>query len=235
MQNPVQDSVLPPIRVLPGEAEVDDALVAGAVAEINRLHLQKTLETVRELGEYLLQTFFAGDIAAFEERGEKHASFRAVSAHGGLRVSHTTLWYAVKIIPHLRALPPAVAEALPLSHHRILVHVKDPSLKQELAMRAAREGLNKQALAEAARAVRPSLQAGGARGRKPLPSFVRSFRRIERVTAELESTSVDEASVKAFGVDRAAGYLSELNSVLSRLEGLRDQLAAQIAGMGEDR
>lgn len=217
--------------LLPGEAEIDRSLVETAVQEVNRLYVQKGLETARVVGEYLLTTFFGGDADAFEAREGAHASFRALADHEDLRVSHSFLWYAVRLLPQLRALPEPVAQALPLSHHRLLLHVKDEKAKHKLAVRAAEKGLGKRELEEEIRKLRSKERDGAARGRKPLPSFVRAFNRLQKVTQDLDGGTLDETAVMNYGVEDAVKYLNEIEATLAQLGVVRSQLAARVADL----
>jgi hypothetical protein len=211
---------------------VDDALVGAAVQEINRLYVQKGLETAREIGECLVRTFFGGDAEVFDAREAGHASFRALADHEDLRVSHSFLWYAVRLLPQLRALPETVAVALPLSHHRLLLHVKDEGQRARLAERAVSKDLSREQLAEEIRKLREKERVGAARGRKPLPGFVRAFNRLQKVAQELDGDTLDEGAVLNYGIDEARQYLDQVESMLAQLGVVRGQLAARVAALG---
>lgn len=226
---PESDTAL--ATLLPGEGEVDRSLVEAAVQEVNRLYVQKGLETARVVGEYLLTTFFGGDADAFEAREGAHASFRALADHEDLRVSHSFLWYAVRLLPQLRMLPEPVAQALPLSHHRLLLHVKDDKTKQKLAERAVQKGLGKRELEDEIRKLRSKEREGAARGRKPLPTFVRAFNRLQKVTQDLDGGAIDESAVMNYGVAEAKQYLDQVEATLAQLGVVRSQLASRVAAL----
>ena len=223
---PPQTALVPS---LPGEGAVDRGLVETAVRDINRLYVQKGLETARGVGEYLLNTFFEGDTETFEAREGGHASFRALSEHEDLRVSHSFLWYAVRLLPQLRVLPERVASALPLSHHRLLLHVRDEKAKQKLAERAVQKGFGKRELEGEIRKLRRSASPGAVRGRKPLPTFVKAFNRLQKVARDLDTHPLDETDVLHFGIAEAQKYLSDVEATLARLGTLRGQLASRVA------
>jgi hypothetical protein len=71
----------------------------------------------------------------------RHVTFRALAKREDLRVAYTTIWYSVAVLDQLRCLPADIATALPLSHHKLLVPVKDEELKRRLAERAVQQAL----------------------------------------------------------------------------------------------
>ena len=131
--------LLPTLPTLPGEAAVDAPLVDQVVAALNQIYRAKGMETARAVGELLLGTFFEGDPAYFHERGKDHASFRQLAERDDLHFSHAFLWSACAVVEQLRQLPKDVAGVLPLSHHKLLLTVKDPAEKERLEVLSDRE------------------------------------------------------------------------------------------------
>lgn len=70
------------ITTLPGEKKADQTLINSAVQEINRIYVVGGLQTVLQIGEYLLQTFFNGKPANFREKEKKHVSLGHNGASG---------------------------------------------------------------------------------------------------------------------------------------------------------
>jgi YD repeat-containing protein len=171
----VRGMVLASELPLPGEHEVDEALVAAAAAHLNRTITGRSLELACEIGKYVLEVFFAGDLARFRERGRKHRSFQALAEHGGLQYSAIWLWRAVGIHEQLSLLPPDVASALPYTHHTLLLSLERPDEKVEVGQRAVSGGWTRNQLqAEVTRR-----RASGRRGRPPIPPLVKALHRIE--------------------------------------------------------
>lgn len=116
-----------------GVHHVNRALVAAVLADVGRIHTAATVSVVRMTGELLLARFFGGDLDALSRIGRNHASLSALLEHEGLPIRATHLWYALTLLPHLRAIGETLSNKLPLSHHRVLVHIADPSVKRRLA------------------------------------------------------------------------------------------------------
>jgi hypothetical protein len=128
---------------LAGESTHDTSLVEGSVAYINTVYATKTLETARDIGTHLIDTYFGGDHAAFKAKGKSHVSFRQLAEHKDLRVKYGFLWNAVAVVEQLKLLPTDIAEALPFSHHKLLLPVKSEADKLKLAQEAVKSTLGK--------------------------------------------------------------------------------------------
>ena len=87
-----------------GEDEVDAALLDRAVGEINRIYVSKGLETARSIGNYVVDTFFGGNLDSFRKRERKHVTFRALADRKDLHVAYNTIWYSVAVLDQLRLL-----------------------------------------------------------------------------------------------------------------------------------
>lgn len=213
--------------VLAGVQDVDEPLVKRAVSELNRIYVGKGLEMARMVGEYVLKHFFAGNSRAFDQNARGHASFRALAARDDLEISASALWYSVRILPQLRKLPNNIASALPLSHHRLLVHIKDDQKRLRLATRAANQGLSKRQLK--VEIDRTRVKDDNKTGRPPLPAFVRGVTQLKRAVATAISTDVDDSEISRLSVKRAKKTVSELDSAMAELQALRDKVLQGIA------
>ena len=155
---------------LPGETAVRRELIDSAVHEINRLYVTKGLEAARGIGDYVLRTFFDGKTQNFRKRGRKHVSFRKLAEREDLRVSHMFIWNCVAFVDQLKMLPSDLANALPVTHHTLLLPVHDEKMKVTLARKAVRENLSKRELAVEVLRIRKQKSNGGPRrGRPPSP------------------------------------------------------------------
>lgn len=223
-----QTALAPSLR---GEGAIDEPLVDEAVRQVNRLYAAKGVETARVIGEYLVGAFFGGDPGSFTAREKGHASFRALEARDDLGPSYTFLWYSVRFLPQLRALPADVADALPMSHHRLLIHVKDEDQKAKLAQQAVTKDLSKRELEDEIRKLRERTSEGATRGRKALPAFVKAFNGIKKITKTLDGGALDDTAVLNYGLEEAQKYLADVESTLAKLGQVRESLAARVAAL----
>jgi len=191
--------------------EVDLDLVDRAVRDLNAIYTTKALETACEIGEYVIGRFFGGSLDKLSRYGDGHASFRALTKHPELRFSATYLWTAVAVVGQLRELPEGVGCRLPLSHHRLLMPLRDPSVKTVLARKALNYHFSKR---ELAREIGRLRQRGVLRRR-------RKCGRSEVLKAMSQLVEASEDFVRAAtSEDTAMGRPAEkdVNSLLGRLE-----------------
>ena len=213
---------------LPGEVAVQASLVDQAVKDINRMYITKGLETARAIGEYVLRTFFAGSADYFRRRGARHVSFRKLAERDDLHVSHVFLWQCVTLLDQLKALPGEVANALPFSHHKLLLPVRDEKAKVALARKVVRENLTKRQLAVEVRHLRkPGSNGGTRRGRPPVPPIMRVLSLLGRVAAEA-APHVAKADLDHLDGDRMRALVHEAEKHIGVLQGLVGRLRAKI-------
>ncbi len=213
---------------LPGEAEADEQLIDKAVAELNRIYIGKGLETARALGGYVLEHFFEGDEEAFHERGRKHASFTALAKRDDLRVGYSFLWHSVAIVRQLQLLPDDIAGALPVSHHRLLLPVKDEKAKVRLAKKAAKKGLSKRAFEEEVKKVRRKELGGEKRGRPADPAFVKAMKRVHKAAQLALMEEVSKEAVVCYRPWKAQELVEALEQDIETLQGLAEAVRDRI-------
>ncbi|MFZ5479075.1 MAG: hypothetical protein ACOZNI_20060 [Myxococcota bacterium] len=215
----------PPRRPLPGEGAVEDLLLHRAAQEINRLYARGTLETACRVGEYVLDTFFDGDLELFRSRKRKHATYAALCRSGLVQVTPSFVWYCVHLDAQRELFPAATAEALSISHHKLLVHVQDVPLKQELAEEAVREGLTRDGLAERIEA-RKRPHVGGRRGRPPAPAFAKVLTKLKAVSVVAKGLPIDAsgfnpAEVRT-AIEEAERALDDIHAYFDELQDILD-------------
>ena len=169
-----------PAVALPGERALESRIVDTAVSDLNQIYTLKGLETARAVGEYVLARFFGGDITQFRHRGVKHISFRTLADRDDLQFSYSFLWNSVAVVEQLRQMPKEIADALSLSHHKLLLPVRDPGLKLELAQRAVRDKLSKRDLEGEIARYRKRDIVGARRGRKPAHPLAKGLAKIRK-------------------------------------------------------
>jgi hypothetical protein len=221
--------------LLPGETTVRSDLVDQAVREINRIYVGKGLEAARGIGEFVLRTFFDNSMDTFRAKGKNHVSFRKLVEREDLRVSHVHLWHCVALIDQLKTLPTDLANALPVSHHKVLLPVHDEKAKVVLARKAVRENLSKRALETEVRRLRPKNGDGTRRGRPPTPAAIKAVALIVRAELQLKQAGAEsgrdlnDATILKIAAALAAAE-RRLTDMLSAVHLLRRQLEKEHRG-----
>jgi hypothetical protein len=169
-------------------------------------------------------TFFDGDPESFRDRGGAHATFRALAGREDLHVSHVFIWRAVNVVDQLRLLPENIAEALPLSHHTLLLTLKNEKSKVNLARLAAKKGWSKRKLEEEIRRVRAREKGSSKAGRPALPRFVKGFTKLMKAIKEATNEPLEEDVFSTYPPEKAKALLHEVDLELSKLESLRKQV-----------
>lgn len=234
----VRSSAPKPALVLPGETSVRTDLIDVAVREINRIYVGKGIEAARGVGEYVLKTFFAGRVEHFRRRGRRHVSFRKLAERTDLRISYATLWKCVALVDQFRGMPGEIANALPVTHHALLLPVRDQKCKLALARKAVREGLSKAALAAEVRRSGALSATMPRRGRPPLPAVARLLSAFARLARQSASEALLDRSVDALPPDRLAELVAGATRDLEQIRLLVHRLRARLetcAAAGAER
>jgi hypothetical protein len=218
-----------PAVVLPGEREEDHVLIDQVVQYVNGVHAVKTLEVVREIGEYLITTFFSGDPENFHSHGRKHASFRKLADRDDLNVSYAWLWNACAVVDQLRLLPEDIRGSLPYTHQRLLLTVKEPDAKVRLARKAVKEGLSKRVFATEVQKTRDRKKGESQAGRPPLPEFAKGFTRLKAAVELATSKEVTADAVEYYKPDKTRALLKDLEDQIESLLALSQQITGAIA------
>lgn len=196
---------------------VNPGLVLDAVRVVNAIHVNHGISAWRETGEYLLGAFYDGDIAEFHRLGRKHASMQALAENGDLGLSKTAVWSSIAFLEQLHLLPDDIGGALSFEHHKLLLPVKDPATKQELARVACEEKLGKRAFGQRVRAAKAP-RAKNTRGRKPASALDRALAQFARLVEEICGHCRDVAAVKALDQDRVRTLTNVARRDLNRLD-----------------
>ncbi len=200
---------LDPRPVPPPPSSLDEA-----VATLNDLATEVGLATSLRIGAYLLDAFFGGDPERYRTESSHQEAFRALLRHPDLVPSTSFLWYAIAVHLQYEELPPAVAARLPLSHHRVLLPLRDQDLKLRLAKRAA---WNRWSKRELVREVQHRTQRSPQRGRPRLPTFVKGARLLRKALDHVDPTALDETRCQRFGAEQCLEALAALEADLETL------------------
>lgn len=210
---------------LPGGDTLDSDVLTAAVREINRMHAAKGLETARLIGAFVLETFFDNDTDNFRKHGKKHVTFRQLAEREDLQVSYSFIWNAVSVVDQLRLLPENIAEALPLSHHKLLLPVKDADKKLKLASEAVEKGLGKRELEQKVKKIRAKETVGEKRGRRVEPELLKALRKMTKVVDDLNLRRFTPERMRELGKD-AVGTRIAVEKAYEKLGELRKLLAS---------
>ncbi len=214
--------------LLPGESAVDSELLDRAVEAINHTYVGKGLEMAREIGEYVLRTFFDHDLGKFRSTGQHHITFRALGEREDLHVSYVFIWRAVNVVDQLRLLPDKVARVLPYTHHALLIPLRSEETKVTLATKAVDESWTKRRLEAEVRKARKKETGGSRSGRPPLPAFVKTVNRLEKLVRTPEAHFGDTDQIAEMDPEEAKRLLDAIVALKEQLDGLQEQLEGRL-------
>ncbi|MCB9764136.1 MAG: hypothetical protein H6739_30475 [Alphaproteobacteria bacterium] len=217
-----------PETILPGEREFSEEILDKAVSDLNKIYTVKGLETACMVGQYILNTFFGGDPDAFRGRGRRHVTFRGLAAREDLNLSYSFIWYSVAVVEQMTLLPKDIAEALPLSHHRLLLPIQDTRTKLRLAREARDQSLSKRRFEELIRKTRAKQPKSPRGGRPPLPSFVKGLTRLNKAVELATRDPITEETFAHYTPEDAKKLLSQLYAQMEQLGELAESLRAGI-------
>jgi hypothetical protein len=220
------DSTEIAVGTLSGADAVDKHLLDEAVAELNAIATAKGLEASRALAECVLRTFFGGKLDAFRPNEKKHLSWRALAKRKGLRVGHSNLSSSVRVLDQLRLLPDNIGAALPVSHHRRLLVVKDADAKLRLAEKAVGEKLSVKDL-EAEVKHQRAKEPEERRGRKRLPDWVKAVHALESIKLDAGEDVV--AEVVKLPEGEVQGLLATIDRQIESLQSLKAKIGPLVA------
>lgn len=156
----------------------DKRQVNQAVARIRVLLSQTLQKGCEQVGQYLLDTFYGGSVEAYlSAHPNKHVSLRMLMDRCGtveLPVNKVFLARAIQMAALVRQLPrQSRFMSLPPSHRYELLKVKSVDTLEQLASKAVESNMSVQKLRDTVR--REFLRTKSSRGRKPIPTVIRSI------------------------------------------------------------
>ena len=211
------------IGAMPGETHVDRALLGEVLDRIATLGHGSGLEASLAIADAVLERLFDGSILAFRAASRRHETFRALQAHPRLGMSKSALWYAIAVREQMDVLPAPIAQALPLSHHKVLLAVESPNEKVALACRARRENLSRRDLERIVRHQTPARVVRGP-GRPPTPAVLKGLLRLAQATHLAKSEPLSPRDLRRHDREGLSGLLEALDRNLTALDVLRRDL-----------
>lgn len=172
-----------PAELLP--PTVPDAVLDALVADLRTLQRDATLDLALAMGELIVERIYAGDLAAWRDRGVKDASFRKLSKRledaeiPGL--SAAGLSRAVGVWELEQRVGLTRRPQLNVSHARAVLGLQDAQQERLLGMAEAKDWTADRLEREVARIRK---RDGGGKGRPPLPAFVKGVNQLERMLAD---------------------------------------------------
>lgn len=158
-----------------------EATFDATIAHLRHLNRSALLGHALQVGDFLLGTYFGGDLGNYHNRKSKgHVSFDALlqqrrEALDDLGLSGQSLRNYILASSIWHELPDAVRGRLDLTHlHRLSV-VKDSTVRARLAQDAADQGWPSRRLEAAIEAHRHAQQGPVKRGRPELPTSVKAW------------------------------------------------------------
>lgn len=167
------------------------------------------------------------------DRKQHPNSFRALSLRKDLRMKYALLYYAVAVCEQIRLLPADAAARLPLSHHKLLLPVKDSTLKCQIAQLAVDHNWPVSQMRCEIHAATSSSTVARTK-HKPPPPFVRALAPLRKAVELLAGPVDDVASMQGYTWSASAVAVDALRRQLSllgaRVDGLEAIVAAVDAG-----
>lgn len=112
-------------------------LVEQAVDDTNAAVAQSRFQLATIVRDLVIGRFFGGDYSRFADRNPtKEQTFAAFVRHKRLVVGDKTVYYLVRVGEQARHLRSEVAQWLPFSHHKLMLPIKDATVREQLAERA---------------------------------------------------------------------------------------------------
>lgn len=210
----------------------------SVVAEINRLYQVGSLKTAVKIGQHVIAHVFGGDGARALDTKRHPQSFLALSQRKDLKMKRMFLYYCVVVAEQIRFLPADVADVLPLSHHKLLLPIKDAARKAAMAQRSVAAGWTTLQLREAVRCAQSEQsQRPLSRARPAPPPFARAAQALTKVLDLLSESRDDAADISRFGCADSSVAVEHLRkaarTILSRcskLDAVIEALCVDVLG-----
>jgi len=220
----IQEDALVQTKKLTGALQVDEGLVMQVLVTINQEGRSPGLQAARTVGVQILDAFFAGSLECFLQSSRQHASYRRLLTHPELTLSASFLWYAVRLDEHLLLLQEGLAKKLPLSHHRLLMHIRDTTLRRQMAMHAVSENWSRRQLSNALRVGQISR-----RGRRPTPPLIKGLRQLNQAIELAQSESVSLDLLRHCDRDEVRILMLQTATSLQQLQSLMVSLRGELS------
>ena len=220
-ETPTEPILVPTLGAIPPAAtelvQVDALKVESAITFLNQAMRESGLQLAQTVSEYVVQTFFDGDAAKLSLHGRAKAnSYAALCDREDLEMGAATLKRLVRIGLQIKAMPPALAQALTPGQHRALLVVSEPEHKVELAKAAVAERWTAERLEEVIAARKPV--DGTRRGRVPVPELVKDVQATAKKAGAWATNGTFDAEFRGLSDEDRATVLSAVRQIRDSAE-----------------
>lgn len=207
--------------------QVDEAVIADAVEWINDKMLNSVHQTYLEIGNYVFEKFFGGDLEKLKSFNPyKPSSFKQLSERDDLLISKTNLHNSVRVAIQAKTLLPTIQapERLSFTHQVVLLTLKNEAKKRQLAEKAIEKNLSSRELKKIVAEARQK-EPRSAAGRPALPSFVKSLTKIHAITASRECLAgLDQETLEGLEKNDVAALKTKAKEIIDKLTELLESL-----------
>jgi hypothetical protein len=188
------------------------------VQKLNSVQNTGVLQTTFSVGKIVVDQVFDGDVNRFRLQAEGNTTWRALTEHPALSISHSALWYSVALHENFHVLGDDVAESLTASHHRRLAHIADIAARRQLAERVLAEKLTVKQL-EAALKGDKSADGATKRGRPSIPEPLKVLARAGRELDGLAKKGALDDDTRVKALEAARAIAAKAAALIDRLGG----------------
>lgn len=207
---------------------VSDKLVDEAVKHINGLVRETVFEGAKKIGDYVLETFYEGDVEKVKSHNpKKDTSFRKLAERcdKDLLVSKTFLGNAVGVAVMCKLLPGEQAyKQLSHSHQTVLLPLREPKQVEAMAERAVEQKLPVRKLRQL---VQQKVEASKdpELGRPQKSVILKTLdRSLKAFALESRRKSFTKTQVKELNPDEAKEAREKAGALMERLKTLLAEL-----------
>jgi hypothetical protein len=207
-----------------------DERIGKTIVELRKLTRGASLQFALGVGRVVVDTLYEGDVAAWRSRARKNHALRVLAARTDLPLSASALYRALAIYELSQKQAGGQGwQHLGVSHLRVVLGLAE-DVQAELLGRAEAEQWTVARLEREAVTLRSGLRPSG--GRKPVPRYLKSIRRIFELTSPealegLESTEL--------GASEVAELTEKIEAARRRLDQLQRRLAQSRGGAASTR
>jgi hypothetical protein len=214
--------------------EVADTQIAEAVIWINEKIKEGIHGTYRQIGSYVFDNFFSGDLEQVKSfNPHKASSFRKLTDRAGadLMISKTNLYRAVHVFIQDKLLLPTVPamEQLTFSHKALLLPLKSDKKKGELANKVTENNLSTRDLQDLVKKAKDKEEKSAA-GRPVLPDFLKSVTKSFSVFNKDGSLDgLNDEIINGLGKDELTELDEKLKLLVSSINQIQEALSHALA------